>query len=116
MDQTLADRIRALPEAVRAKLATVAGPGWALAPDGTPYLHAAPKLADVAWWPADYPAAIAAVKGWDLSTTFEALEVHARCCPEKTGAELALDIITYTDAAEDAAVALIEARAARSIG
>lgn len=116
MDQTLANRICDLPESIRAKLATVAGPGWGIhSPTFIQTNGSPPKYwrgivrkdgttacvgqdGATVWWPADYAAAIAAVKGWDLSTTFEALEVHARCCPEKTGAELAIDIITYTDA------------------
>lgn len=123
MDQTLADRIRALPAAVLAKLATVEGPGWGIhSPTDIQTNGSPPKYwrgfvgrdGATAWWPADYPAAIAAVKGWDLSTTFEALEVHARCCPEKTGAELALDIIAYTAEVEDAAVAIVAARTAWS--
>ena len=96
MDPMLAERIRRLPAPILAKLATVKGPGWDIVRGMDTYAvvrAGRDRSSRGAWWPTNPVAAIAAVRGWDLATTLEALQVHAEACPEKDCHELALDIL-----------------------
>lgn len=79
MDTNFAARILALPESVRAALATVEGPGWFLRArvvEGAPYASwlrlKVPRLLLVgdAWWPSNPVDSVAAVLG---CSTFVAL-------------------------------------------
>ena len=79
MDSRLAPRLLALPADVRAALARVEGPGWAVSNwhenYGRAVAHPGPEWlpAAAAWWPANPPAAVAAVLGCTLAAACEHL-------------------------------------------
>ena len=112
MDTNFAARILALPESVRAALATVEGPGWYLSRrDGQTDLHDIASYAHLepmgqrgagftdAWWSANPARAVAVALGIDLWSAHSKLGV---ALPFKGGDDHA------------AALAIIEAHVARS--
>ena len=89
MDTNFAARILALPESVRAALATVEGPGWYLSRrDGQTALHDIASYAypepmgqrgagfTDAWWSASMAWSVAAVTGWSLSACYAIIAVR----------------------------------------
>ena len=81
MDTNFAARILALPESVRAALATVEGPGWLILPPWTVGVGSSFSLTNQppglgafvgsAWWPANPSRAVAVVLGCPLFIAYQ---------------------------------------------
>lgn len=104
MTPDLVARILRLPEPIRAKLATVEGSGWMISPRGNALLQAAsdPPLIDgYTWWSANPAASVAAV------TSMPSWWAHQQIGNWLYDREPDADD-------HEAAICIIEARAARS--
>lgn len=103
MDTNFAARILALPESVRAALATVEGPGWRISRTGHAIAQPSPDphelMAGYAWWSVNPARAVAVVTGWSFSACYTIIAVRLQAGESDDHA---------------AALAIIEAHVARS--